>query len=228
MIAPCTADHCELDRDGAALRPGLALPVLDRLQDILARMPDGRAGLRIAADPELGLVLGQRAPVGAAVRDILGTGAKPVRVVLFDKNDDAEWALGWHQDRTIAVRGKMHVPGFGPWTVKQGIFHTEPPFAVIEGMVTVRIHLDPVDAENAPLLVALGSHRFGRIPVADVERVVAGLQQHVCLAETGDVWFYRTPILHASNAARPGRRRRVLQVDYANGVLPSGLEWLGI
>jgi hypothetical protein len=35
-------------------------------------------------------------------------------------------------------------------------------------------------------------------------------------------------IVHASERAENPRRRRVLQVDYANRALPSGLEWLGV
>ena len=61
-----------------------------------------------------------------------------------------------------------------------------------------------------------------------MEAVVARAPIFSCLAEVGDVWVYRTPILHASHAAEPGRRRRVLQVDYAAGDLPAPLEWLGI
>ncbi|WP_231635938.1 phytanoyl-CoA dioxygenase family protein [Novosphingobium sp. ST904] len=164
----------------------------------------------------------------ARLAELAGLPVRPVRAVLFDKNDRADWSLGWHQDRTIAVRAEADLPGFGPWTVKQGICHVEPPFALIEGMLTVRIHLDPVDAGNAPLLIVPGSHRLGRIAVADVDAIVARAPVFSCLADTGDVWIYRTPILHASHAARPGRRRRVLQVDYAAGDLPAPLEWLGI
>ena len=50
----------------------------------------------------------------------------------------------------------------------------------------------------------------------------------VCEAEAGDVWLYATPILHASEAAKVPTRRRVLQVDYAAGDLPGGLEWAGV
>lgn len=162
-----------------------------------------------------------------------GRDVRPVRAVLFDKNVRADWSLGWHQDRTIAVRERSDVAGFGPWSIKQGIQHVEPPFAVIDGMVTVRIHLDPVDEDNAPLLIAAGSHRLGRIPVHEVDSMVARLPIHACLADIGVVWCYRTAVLHASNATRPKtgsvrRRRRVLQVDYAAGDLPAPLEWLGI
>lgn len=218
----------ELERDGASFHPGLALSMLEALAEALAKWPDGRAGTRIAGDAGLAHLLGPDHPVGMSVVELADTAVRPVRAVLFDKNARADWSLGWHQDRTIAVRAEADLPGFGPWTVKQGIRHVEPPFSVIEAMLTVRIHLDPVDAGNAPLLIVPGSHRLGRIPVGDVEAVVARAPVFSCLAEVGDVWIYRTPILHASHAAEPGRRRRVLQVDYAAGDLPAPLEWLGI
>lgn len=103
-----------------------------------------------------------------------------------------------------------------------------PPFEILTRMVTLRVHLDPVDAANAPLRVALGSHRLGRVPA---EGVAARAVEHPvieCLAQPGDVWAYATPILHASDRAEPPRRRRVLQVDFADFDLPGGLQWIGL
>jgi ectoine hydroxylase-related dioxygenase (phytanoyl-CoA dioxygenase family) len=95
-------------------------------------------------------------------------------------------------------------------------------------MVTLRAHLDDVPSGNAPLLVAPGSHTFGRIAVKDVDQVVQQCGTATCLADAGDVWLYATPILHASEAATAPTSRRVLQVDYAAEALPHGLEWLGL
>lgn len=95
-------------------------------------------------------------------------------------------------------------------------------------MVTMRLHFDDVPATNAPLLVAPGSHRFGRVAEADVSEVVRRCGTVACLASAGDVWLYATPILHASQAATTPCSRRVLQVDYAAEELPGGLQWLGI
>jgi len=61
----------------------------------------------------------------AAVRQIvsavLGTAAKPVRSILFDKTPESNWYVTWHQDQTIAVNSRIEVPGFGPWSTKDGI-----------------------------------------------------------------------------------------------------------
>jgi ectoine hydroxylase-related dioxygenase (phytanoyl-CoA dioxygenase family) len=154
--------------------------------------------------------------VGAVAGRMLGQACQLVRAILFDKTPATNWSLAWHQDRTIAVAERIDVDGFGPWTVKGGILHVAPPFDVLAGMVTLRMHLDPVPATNAPLLIAPGSHRLGRIPEVEVPDVVRQCGTFACLAETGDIWLYATPILHASEAALKPTHRRVLQVDFAN------------
>ena len=147
---------------------------------------------------------------------------------MFDKTPATNWALGWHQDRTIAVVRRIEMEGFGPWTVKSGLQHVAPPFELLGGMVTLRVHIDPVPAANAPLLIAPGSHRFGRISEDQINALVERCGTMACIAEAGDVWAYATPILHASDAAAEPGRRRVLQVDYAAVDLPGGSEWLGV
>jgi hypothetical protein len=166
--------------------------------------------------------------MGQAAAALIGPDAIPVRALLFDKSSARNWAVGWHQDRVIAVKQRREVPGFGPWSVKEGIAHVAPPVEVLGGMVTVRLHLDPVGADNAPLLYAPGSHRLGIVPVEDVASAVARCGIESSLAQAGDAWAYSTLILHASEPASVPQRRRVLHVDYAACSLPGGLEWLGI
>lgn len=222
------AGDLSLVRHGTQLLPGLAIPLLGELVAIADRQPPEKAGVRIVGDKVATALLSQGGLVGDAVARLTNAGMKPVRAVLFDKSDGANWALGWHQDRTIAVRRRVDAPGFGPWSTKQGFTHVEPPFDLIACMATVRIHLDRVDAANGPLRVILGSHLAGRVPAAQSsDRFDLG-EEFTCRAEAGDVWVYSTPILHASRAAAPGGRRRVLQVDYSADPLPHGLEWLGV
>ncbi len=148
-----------------------------------------------------------------------------MRVLLLDKRPDANWALGWHQDWTIAELSRQEVDGFGPWTVKRGIVHVAPPAALHAKMLTARLHLDHMDERNGALLIAPGSNRLGRIAEADIQAVVDRHGVETCHADAGDVWFYSTPILHASARAEAGRRRRVVQIDLAAFDLPGGLEW---
>jgi len=210
---------------GAARLHGAAVPFLSRLEAIVAKLPGDRAGIRLHGVEGLAELL---APQATGVADLLGDDARPVRAILFDKSAAANWALGWHQDRTIAVKARADMPGYGPWTIKAGMQHVEPPFALIERMVTIRVHLDDVPADNAPLLIAPGSHRLGRIAEDALGDVVERCGTAACLAAAGDLWVYATSIVHASATAQGSGRRRVLQVDYSAQALPQGLDWLGV
>lgn len=226
--ASLSSDQLTLEHHGAALYPGAALGVLAELQTTLANLPADQAGVRLHGIPGLAALLDEASPIGRLAADRLGPASRPVRAILFDKSAATNWALGWHQDRTIAVRDRVETNGFGPWSVKAGITHVEPPFALLEASLTMRIHFDAVPDTNAPLLIAPGSHRLGRIAERDIEASVARCGTFACMAERGDVWLYATPILHASaRAARP-EHRRVLQVDFSAQPLPAALDWLGV
>lgn len=217
-----------LAEDGFEHHAGSALPALADLRLVLESVPIERAGARLHGVHGLREVLNGGGSIGAVASHHLGAAARPVRALLFDKSGENNWALGWHQDRTIAIAERCEVEGFGPLTVKAGMIHIEPPPTLQAAMITLRIHLDDVPLDNAPLLAAAGSHRLGRVPQADIAGVVRSSRIAHCAASAGDIWAYSTPIVHASElAARPGRRR-VLQVDYAAQELPGGLRWLGI
>jgi hypothetical protein len=224
-----TADHLEFARDGALLFGGVlsageAIGLAERLEPQIT----GRPGTRLRVEPDVAALLSSDGPVGRIAAGLIGPEARPVRAVLFDKSPDANWVLAWHQDRTIPVRERHEAPGFGPWSTKDGILHVAPPVAVLEGMVTLRLHLDPVDAGNAPLIVAPGSHRLGFVPADAAAARATEAPNLVCEAAAGDVWAYSTPILHMSARSAGDRRRRVLQIDYATAALPGPLEWRGI
>lgn len=217
-----------LDTDGAEHFPrSISSVKLAALEELLGKPAEIRAGLRITDNPFLTRWL-YDAGIVAIVSDQLGAPAKPVRAIFFDKTKDRNWSLDWHQDRTIAVSERRDCEGFGPWGEKAGIVHVAPPFSVIGRMVTARIHLDAVSFGNAPLRVACGSHRFGRIPEPDIPAIVAQCETVACLADAGDVWLYRTAILHASELATEDSRRRVLQVDFSADELPPPLQWRGV
>lgn len=192
---------------------------LAELTALFADWPGGCPGQRIDPAQTEGLSFVRR--LCSDLNGAPGADFRPVRAILFDKQDGANWALAWHQDRTIEVAERRDTDGFVPWTVKQGRVHVAPPVSLLERMRTVRFHLDPVDADNAPLLVSPGSHRLGLIPEAAIGDVVARCGETMCLADAGSVWVYHTLILHASARSRPGRHRRVLQIDLSAG----GLRW---
>ena len=218
-----------IGKEGAQLfKAALSATQVSALESALSGQRRDHAGVRLSGIPGLRPFLSPSGPVGQVPASFVGPQCLPVRAILFDKSAEQNWSLGWHQDRTIAVKQRIDVEGFGPWSVKSGMVHVEPPFDLLAGMVTVRVHLDAVPLTNAPLLVAPGSHKRGRIPAVEIPNVVSQCGVIPCLADAGDIWLYATPILHASQASVAPLHRRVLQVDYAVSQLPGGLEWLGI
>ncbi len=159
------------------------------------------------------------------VREILGPAAKPVKGILFDKTEQANWAVPWHQDITIAVRERRSVPGYDAWSDKDGVPHVQPPADVMEQILAVRVHLDDCPAENGALKVIPGSHAQGRLADADVERWRTTVPTVTCIAQAGDALFLRPLLLHSSAAATQPCRRRVLHFEYTAVRLPEGLEW---
>jgi hypothetical protein len=218
-----------LDRDGAErLAAAMSSDELAALLRISDAVLQGQSSVRVFDRDEVGEILGPGGSIGRCATAILGAAARPVRAIVFDKTADNNWSVAWHQDRTIAVRARHNVPGFGPWSVKAGVVHVEPPFEIIERMITIRAHLDDCAGDNAPLLVVPGSHRLGRVPSAQTAETAQRFGKATCVADAGDLWVYATSIVHASERARKPRRRRVLHVDYANTPLPAGLDWLGV
>ena len=198
------------------------------LERAFACLPPDQAGIRLHGIEELSAFLSPAGPIGTIAARLLSNECQAVRAILFDKTAATNWALPWHQDRTIAVIERVDVDGFGPWTMKHGIQHVAPPDRLLSRMVTLRLHFDIVTPSNAPLRIAPGSHRFGRIPEGEIDDVVRRCGSMDCFADRGDIWAYKTPILHASDRARSPGRRRVLQVDYSTDSLPGGLAWLGV
>jgi ectoine hydroxylase-related dioxygenase (phytanoyl-CoA dioxygenase family) len=136
-----------------------------------------------------------------------------VRGLLFDKTARQNWALGWHRDTSLALRARHDVPGFGPWTTKHGVTHAIAPRAILEQMISLRVHLDDVDDDNGPLRVKAGSH------------VREDGEERTCLAAAGDVLLFSPLLVHASSSAmRPGHRR-VVQLECAHTELPPPLSW---
>ncbi len=182
------------------------------MRNLLGEVPEAR---RLASSEAL----------MALVRTVLGPSARAVRGLLFDKTPDANWLVPWHQDLTIAVKARTDAPGYGPWTVKAGVPHVRPPIAVLERMLTVRVHLDDGGASNGPLRVVPGSHAGGRL---DARATRAWLDREApvaCLVPRGGALLMRPLLLHASSPSDSPGHRRVIHLEYAADPLPGGVEW---
>ena len=169
--------------------------------------------------------LAQSPAVRALMELALGRDCRAVRGILFDKTPGANWNVVWHQDLSVAVRKKQSVPGWGPWSVKAGIVHVQPPPAVLEAMLTIRLHLDDCGAQNGPLRVLPGTHRLGRLGPTQRAGLRQQIPETICAVGVGGALLMRPLLLHASSDALIPGHRRVLHLEFAEGMLPHGLEW---
>lgn len=221
-----TASRTDFAADGAELFARvLDEDALLRVEAAVAGDPD-RPGMRLFSLEAIRVLTATDGQIGSIVHRLHGSGTRPVRAIMFDKRSNMNWSIGLHQDRTIAVAERRDVPGYGPWSIKAGQVHVRPPPDLIARMVTLRIHLDDVDADNAPLLILRGTHNRGQLFQSTIDRLSNELGPFACHAKRGDIWAYGTAIVHGSAAvSQPGRRRRVLQIDYSRDALPGGLVW---
>lgn len=208
----------DLDRLRAAMR------ALSTEQDEAVRQRDGAV---YAARNVLNLCpevqeLWRQSELVEFVREHLGMGAGLVRALYFDKPPDQTWALPWHKDLLIAVEPFESAPGFSRPRPRAGVLHSEPPLAVLEQMVTLRIHLDPMTLDNGPLQVLSGSHRTGKTLQLEEFAPV------VIVSDAGDVLAMRPLVVHSSGRSSPGctAHRRVLHLEFSSqGTLSEPVRW---
>ena len=169
--------------------------------------------------------LANSSSVRTLVEPILGPTFLPVRGILFDKISDANWKVPWHQDVTIAVQERVDIEGFGPWSMKADVLHVQPPAYILEGMLSVGLHLDPCGEANGALRVIPGSHREGKIPEEKIASLHERSPERVCELGVGGILLMRPLLLHASSPSQIPEHRRVVHIDFAAVDLPSGMNW---
>jgi hypothetical protein len=221
-----TPEHA-LDENGV-LRHGVGVSrqTVDRLRATFCVSKAGAPGSReFAIGGHVADLIDPRGEMGALASRYGGRHARPVRIATFDKSLDSNWSVPWHQDRTIAVRQRIDVEGFGPWSTKDGVVRVEPPVAILAGMLTLRLFVDDCSEDNGPLEVAVGSHRHGRVAARDVAGLAGRSEIFLGTGQAGDVFVMKALAIHRSNRARSPLCRRVLHVDYAGVDLPVPLEW---
>lgn len=163
-------------------------------------------------------------PVREVMEAVLGRECFAVRGIFFNKTQSSNWKVVWHQDLTIAVRERKDVYGFGPWTMKAGVLHVQPPAEVMSGILAMRLHLDDSGLDNGPLRVIAGSHSEGRLPAEEIAHWEKG-NCVTCVVPKGGVLLMRPLLLHASSACVIPKPRRVIHLEFAAAELPHGLEW---
>ena len=217
-----TQEQDQLARQGYVwLRDAVSANDLQNLRDV-SISGDG-PGARVArADPLFRAVA--QLPVIDQIANMF-PGQRPVRLIRFDKLGGSNWAVPWHQDRVIATAAQADLEGFENWSQKSGAWHCEPPEAVLQNMLFVRLHVDPSTAENGAMEIAEGSHRHGSVPSDQASHIAARHKTWVTTAEPGDVLILHMLTLHRSGRATDTSGRASLRIDFSPDRLPAPLNW---
>jgi ectoine hydroxylase-related dioxygenase (phytanoyl-CoA dioxygenase family) len=216
----------DLDGTGYALADiALADHQCQHLATSLPEPSVGRAGVRnLICHPAVQRLL-MHERLGGYLWSLVGRDLVAVKATLFDKSAATNWRAQWHQDRAIAVKERMAVPGYGPWSSKAGTLHVEPPAEVLAQMLAIRIHLDPCGAENGPLRVIAGSHRAGKLTERELVDVTTGRPPTDLTAARGAILLMRPLLVHSSSVAVSAAHRRVLHIELAPLEAISPLKW---
>jgi ectoine hydroxylase-related dioxygenase (phytanoyl-CoA dioxygenase family) len=163
------------------------------------------------------------APLQQLIEQLFGPGYFVVKSIYFDKPEQSNWFVAYHQDLTISVDKKIEAKEFGPWTVKHNQYAVQPPIHILENNFTIRIHLDDTNKDNGALKVVPGSHVKGIYRPETIDWTKE--TEAICEVPGGGIMIMRPLLLHASNRTTNNARRRVIHIELSNATLPFGLQW---
>jgi ectoine hydroxylase-related dioxygenase (phytanoyl-CoA dioxygenase family) len=184
-----------------------------------------RAGVRhVLRHPAVTTVAHEPRLLGIA-RAILGSEAFPFRATLFDKSPGANWLVAWHQDTAVPLVSRQETPGWGRWSVKDGITYAHAPGDALNQVLALRLHLDDSTPLNGPLRVLPGTHILGVLTDDQVAKTVIEQRAVECVVPRGGLLAMRPSIIHASSKSQSPESRRVLHIEYAaSAELGGGLQ----
>jgi ectoine hydroxylase-related dioxygenase (phytanoyl-CoA dioxygenase family) len=181
-------------------------------------LPRSRAGSRHAMrHPSIATFAHHASLIGLA-QEITGGGAIPFRATLFEKSPNSNWLVVWHQDTTLPIQHRQDIPGWGPWSVKDGITYAHAPAAALEKVVALRVHLDDSTTENGPLRVLPGTHNIGVLDDDAIHRLASDVNPVDCIIPLGGLIAMKPLVVHASSKSRAEQPRRVLHIEYASSL----------
>lgn len=157
------------------------------------------------------------------IRQLFGKDYFVVKSIYFDKPEQSNWFVAYHQDLTISVDRKETVDGYQNWTVKQGQFAVQPPLDLLKKIYTIRIHLDHTDENNGALKVIPGSQLKGIYKPEDINWSVE--KEAICTVPAGGIMIMKPLLLHSSGRTINNSKRRVIHIEFCNEELPEQFNW---
>ncbi|HEV2617508.1 MAG TPA: phytanoyl-CoA dioxygenase family protein [Candidatus Acidoferrales bacterium] len=198
-------------------------PLTEQLADATLRR--SRAGIRHALAHDAVAALARSPQLLGLAEQILGGSAIPFHATLFDKSPKANWLVTWHQDTALPLRSRQDTPGWGPWSVKDGVIYAHAPALVLSRVLALRVHLDDSTEQNGPLRVLPRTHKLDVLSDRAIHKLAGDVPPTTCLVSRGGILAMRPLLVHASSKSQIEVPRRVLHIEYAASLgIAEGLE----
>jgi len=197
---------------------------MGHLLDDLIRtpLPRSRAGVRHAMKHlSVAAIAGDQ--LLEMAKAVLGTRAFPFRATLFDKSPDSNWLVVWHQDTELPLTQKRDVPGWAPWSTKEGVSYAHAPAQALSQVLALRVHLDDSTLVNESLRVLPGTHDRGVLTDDEIHAVAGRTASVECTITRGGVLAMRPLLVDSSSKLHADCSRRVLHIEYAAEPVLQGL-----
>jgi len=146
--------------------------------------------------------------------ELMPSQAVAVQCNYFIKDSVSNWSVALHRDLSIPVQARIDSKKWRNWSEKEGVLYVQPPKAVLQSLLVVRVHLEDNTKENGVLELVAQSHEN------DAE---SGLREPACV-KRGGVLIMKPLTLHASTKVIKGKRR-VLHFVFGSPKLPNGAQW---
>lgn len=195
--------------------------------DAIARQVDGapNTGTRRLLDAPWCRCLAETLKANEVLREVGTENTQPVQCTLFNKSPDRNWLVSLHQDLSIPVAERVNSAHCIGWSEKEGEVFVQPPVAVLQGLLALRVHIDDCNEGNGALRVVPGSHRLGRLTAAQAIQARDAMGEVTVTVPRGGAMLLRPLLLHASSKSVVDGPRRVLHFVFGPRDLPEGLRW---
>ncbi len=181
--------------DGVAILP--AVLTSDEIDAIKAEVSVDHETMRRTGIRNLEKTFGSIARVAAApsvlsiAASLLGRDSSARSCAVLRQNPGAKLVCGLASGSNRRAKPPTRNARLGPWTNKDGVDHVQPPLAVLNQMVTMRLHVDDADEEWSCLRVITDCHRLGILTQDEIVRTAAASTPKACVVASGDAGIMR-------------------------------------
>lgn len=139
---------------------------------------------------------------------------KPIQCTYFQKNENTNWHVSWHQDRSLPISADENPQGIS--RIKAGQRYHQPSQEDLDRVIAIRLSLDGCNLMNGGLKVLPGSHKEGILSENKILALDKKITHEIPDVARGCTLIMRPLLLHASSKSKSGALRRVLHFTYEN------------